>query len=411
MNIKVLEHQKIFISAEANEQKKQISKKDADYLRRIEKERNYGIFKWGRNYLTPQQWVGIISTPDVTIEILPKISNEENTDLIREKLIYMLQVAYDIPIKNNINALVSFAKIGMLDILVSMFLRDLENQLRNGIYKRYQKRTKNLSTVKGSINFSKHINRNMLTEEKFYCTYSVFTENNIINQIIKYTLRKLERAVRHNSNRNWIKKLSPVFEEVNYSEFNLQQITDIQFDRNMARYRTIIEYCKLFIEGLSAEMKSGEVKINFLLFDMNRLFEKFIFKAYKKIFGNKTTFQFSKYHLLRHDAIQKKIVLLRPDIVIQRDADDRIIIDTKWKNSNGFADEKDLYQMNGYLSTIDKATEGILLYPKSDSNDKMVGEYTFLNKDRNIKLKIRTVDLTLCSDNPSFYNYLMGLLD
>ena len=157
MKITVVEHERVRISRERDIDRKCITKQDAEYLRQIEKKNNAAIFDWGDRTLSPQQWVGIISTPDVTIEVLPKISNEENEQFVKEKLIYMMQTAYDVPFRKNIEARMSLGVRGFIDILASIFLRELERQLLQGLPKAYAKISNNRDAVKGSINFIKHI--------------------------------------------------------------------------------------------------------------------------------------------------------------------------------------------------------------------------------------------------------------
>ena len=97
MILKVLEHQKIHIRKNRDLTKLQISYSDAEIIKAVDQKNGF-IFKWGNDYVIPQQWVGIISCKDFSIEILPKISNindEENSCKILYK---MLEVVYDIPI-------------------------------------------------------------------------------------------------------------------------------------------------------------------------------------------------------------------------------------------------------------------------------------------------------------------------
>jgi 5-methylcytosine-specific restriction enzyme subunit McrC len=409
MNIQVIEHQRIHISKNRDAQKKTITREDAAYLRLIEEKNNYQIFKWGRDYISPQQWIGIISTPKVSIEILPKITDEENYDFIKEKLIHMLQVCYDIPLRKNVDARITYGKQGFLDILVAIFLRELEKQIKSGLIRTYQKITKNLPAIKGSIDLTKHINKNMIASNRFVCEFSSLTNDNLLNQTIKYTLTLLNNLVIHQSNKLNIRKLLSYFDTVSLRMIKPGDLKNIHFNRNSSRYKEVIEYCRLFIEGNSLQLKSGEVKVSLMLFDMNKLFEKYIYRSYNKVFRGKVSYQYSKSYLLKTSNDQKK-VQLQPDMLIHKDDTERVIIDTKWKNVN-FAEEKDLYQMNAYLTIIPDIREGILLYPKSQKNDKMVGSYTFLHPDREVTLKIRTVDLTLTGDNPAFFAYLRNLLD
>ena len=113
MILSVLEHQKIYIGKSRNISKRQISFSDADAIRVIDIN-NKGIFKWGNRYIVPQQWVGVISLPGLSLEILPKISDSYDERFIKETLLMMFKVAHDIPTKKNIKAKVNFTKNGLV---------------------------------------------------------------------------------------------------------------------------------------------------------------------------------------------------------------------------------------------------------------------------------------------------------
>lgn len=409
MRLEIVEHQKIKIGNTTNLEKYQISRKDSDYLKGIEDKQKKQIFKWGRNYLTPQQWVGIISTPSITIEILPKIAEDSNKDLLKDTLIRMLKIANDIPFRKNIEANISYGSQGFIDVLASIFLRELESQINSGLINSYKKVKRNLNAVKGSIDFTNNINKNSILLNKFFCKYSLLTEDNKINQTIKYTLYILNKLVRQSKNKTLINKYYPYFDKVTFKSVSVEDIERIIFDRTSIRYKEVLNYCKLFISGNSLDMSSGKVKVDFMLFDMNKLFEKFIFKMYKKQYKH-ISYQYSKQHLLNSVDGNNKRLSLKPDIILNL-GDEGVIIDTKWKQLNGFAEETDVYQLNSYLSTFPNISKGILLYPKTINNDKMVGEYKFINQDISLRLRVATIDLTKLGNKQAFFHSLRSIVE
>ncbi|WP_369404956.1 McrC family protein [Piscibacillus salipiscarius] len=366
----------MFISNVNNESRCQISRQDAEYLKRIEINQGKQIFKWGSNYITPQHWVGIISTPNITIEILPKIADSDNKAIVKDSLIKMLKVANDIPLRKNIDANVSYGGQGFIDVLASIFLKELEKQIQSGLVGSYSKVKKNLPTVKGSIDFSNHIKKNTVLKNKFYCRYSKFTNNNIINQTIKYTLHFFKKVSKSTKNISLISKLYPHFDGVELKTINISDIDTINWDRQSIRYKIILDYCKLFILGESIQMSAGKVKVDLMLFDMNKLFERFIFKMYKRIY-KKVSYQYGSQYLLTKTETGHKKINLRPDIILNISSA-RLIIDTKWKQVHRFADESDIYQMNSYLNSFPNITNAILLYPKTYNNDKWLGNISLI---------------------------------
>lgn len=395
MVIKVIEHEKIGIRNENNYQKKYISKKNAELLRKIEEIKNKRIFKWSYNTVSPQQWIGVIWLNDISIEIMPKISDANNESNIMESLISMLNVVYDVKIQDKIIAKLGSKESGIIEILITLFLKELDFQYNKGIYKEYIKIEKNLYSMKGKIDFNKNINKNLFSPHRFYCKYSSLSENNMINQIIKSTLIYIDKLTKNRFNKGVIKKLIYSLESVDYYKDINKDIKNIKFNRQSERFREIINYCKMFWDGFGASITTGKNEVESFLIDMNDLFEKYIYKTLKTIYGNKNIKYQENNNFLLIDALNNKSkkINLKPDIILERE-NSRTIIDTKWKIVDKFINPNDAYQMNAYIDNIYNSNEVILLFPKCKNNDRIVRDFIFNNKIDKI-LKIRTIDMLL----------------
>jgi 5-methylcytosine-specific restriction enzyme subunit McrC len=407
--IVIIEHQNLRIGRSFDPINNQISTKDAEYLKQLEGKQGVQIFKWGSNTVSPQQWAGIISVPNGVIEILPKITDDENRDMLRDKLVYMLQIVNDVPVRKNITSKLDYGTHGFVDLLIQLFLIEFEKQIRHGIFKTYQKRIDNLNTIKGTMDYPRNLRTNQLLKNKFVCKYSRFTEDNPLNQIIKYTLRLLQKITKSPSNQSMLKKLDSYFENVTYSKKRVSDIESVILNRHTQRFKETLDFCKLFISGQELNFSTGEVTVQFMLFDMNQLFERFVYKMYKRAIKNGKVFYQNAHHYMLSSNASGLKVLLKPDLIIEQGIE-KILLDTKWKNISRFADESDIYQMNAYLDCIPHLTGGILLYPKTTKNDKIVGDYSILRNNEQGLLKIRTIDLSMSGENPAFFNYLLQLL-
>lgn len=410
MNLIVLENQKIPIKMSRDEKKGFISRADADLLRQVEL-KNPGIFKWGYDTIAPQQWVGVISAKDLNLEILPKIADDYDEKEIRNKLLYMFQVAYDIPTRNNIESRIKFGKNGIVEILIGNFLLKLEHYLQGGMIRTYEKRQGNLHAVKGAISFTQQINKNSVNPTRFYCRFSKLTEDSPINRYIKTTLLRMSKVTRELSNIELIKKMTPYFESVSLFDESMKLSNTLVFGKNNERAKELIEYCDLFLSGLSVHMTSGNAMINAVLFDMNKLFEKFIFKSLKKVYGNKVHYQISGNYLLENMNDNKRKIKLRPDVIISSNANNKIVLDTKWKAVDRFIKESDAYQMNAYCSAIPDVTSTVLLYPLTAGIRTAVGDYRINSTDSIKMLKIRAVDLKIVDNKRLFGEYLKCLIE
>ena len=407
MKITVLEHQKIYISKNRDLEKLKISKKDADILRTFDI--NNGIFKWGNNYVIPQQWIGIISFADFSIEILPKIA-DKNIEDVRNVLIDMFKVAHDIPIKNNIDSNVHFVKNGLIELLIYNFTQSVNMYIKSGLINLYKKNTNNLSSVKGTIDFSKQITKNAMNPTRFICKYSKLDINNTINHFIKFTLVKMKQLSKDYTNIKNLNNISLHFHDVSLLSINQIQPSNIKISRNNFRLKDVINYCNVFLDGLNIGLAKGNNSVSSMLFDMNKLFEKFIYKSYKKLYSNNVSYQYNKSYLLENTCTGTKKINLKPDIIITDKTLGKIVLDTKWKLIKKFIKESDAYQMNAYISSIDKVNSVILLYPYSSGIINCIGDYKFLGFSGTKLLKIRGIDLSLINKS-NFNKHLLDILN
>ncbi len=410
MILTVTEHEKINIGKVRDFSKKQISRSDVESIRVIDIN-SRGIFKWGNRYIVPQQWVGVISLPGLSIEILPKVAGAYNYSDLKEILLHMFNVGHNIPNKRNIKSKVDFSKNGLIEILISNYLENIDFYIREGFVSTYSKVVRNISTVKGSIMFSKHINKNILNPTRFVCKYSKLEVNNDINKLFKYTLLEMKKISRDYENIKRLKTALVYFEEV--SSLSTRQFNEIKIQINAinSRISEIVEYSYLFLEGYSVSLSSGNKDVSSMLFDMNKIFEMFIFKSYRKIFGSRILYQDGKNYLVTDSSKTTKKIKLRPDILIKTREGANIVVDTKWKVTKKFAKESDVYQMNAYISAIPDVNTAILMYPKTTDSSSVVGNYIFNNESDDKELKIRAVDLMYVRDDKKFKEHLIELLE
>ena len=223
--------------------------------------------------------------------------------------------------------------------------------------------------MKGRLIFSKHIAQNHLHKEKFYTSAQVYDHNNPFNQI----LLKALKILRNNS------KNSLLYSEVCDLLFYFENVTDIkisdhtfdslQFTRNTAKYEKSLTLAKLIIQNYSPDIKTGKNNVVGLLFDMNMLYEKVVYKLLKR-----NEKQYNHYQLKLSSQHSKKFWnsrTIRPDILgeytsINNQEMKRLIIDTKWKRPyNGNPADNDLKQMFAYNVHFG-AYLSVLLYPDCD---------------------------------------------
>ena len=360
------------------------NEKTAQYLK-ITTKKGFG------KVLQAQNYVGVIQTKDgTTIEILPKIKNA-TTEKSKDILIKMLKTLKNSPFKNLSVANLKSSKIPLFEIFISMFLEELTVLVRNGIKSDYISKEENLKFLKGKLKISEQIKYNTIHKERFFVQYEEFISNRVENRIIKTTLRFLYNKSKLNKNQQRIREFLFVFDEIEISHNIKTDFSKIKLNRQMKDYEQVLLWCKTFLfENSFSPYKGNDIAFA-LLFDMNLLFESFVYSYLKK----SSNFQDIKsqdktHHLAYENGIGR--FRLKPDIVINGG---KIIADTKWKilsedkAYNGVLQD-DMYQLYAYGTKYDNCEKIYLIYPFDELIIKNSYNY-FKNKE--LKLDILFFDV------------------
>ena len=341
--------------------------------------------------LQAQNYVGVIQTKDgTTIEILPKIKNA-TTEKSKDILIKMLKTLKNSPFKNLSVANLKSSKIPLFEIFISMFLEELTVLVRNGIKSDYISKEENLKFLKGKLKISEQIKYNTIHKERFFVQYEEFISNRVENRIIKTTLQFLYNKSKLNKNQQRIREFLFVFDEIEISHNIKTDFSKIKLNRQMKDYEQVLLWCKTFLfENSFSPYKGNDIAFA-LLFDMNLLFESFVYSYLKK----SSNFQDIKsqdrtHHLAYENGIGR--FRLKPDIVINGG---KIIADTKWKilsedKAYNRVLQDDMYQLYAYGTKYDNCEKIYLIYPFDELIIKNSYNY-FKNKE--LKLDILFFDV------------------
>ena len=360
------------------------NEKTAQYLK-ITTKKGFG------KVLQAQNYVGVIQTKDgTTIEILPKIKNA-TTEKSKDILIKMLKTLKNSPFKNLSVANLKSSKIPLFEIFISMFLEELTVLVRNGIKSDYISKEENLKFLKGKLKISEQIKYNTIHKERFFVQYEEFISNRVENRLIKTTLQFLYNKSKLNKNQQRIREFLFVFDEIEISHNIKTDFSKIKLNRQMKDYEQVLLWCKTFLfENSFSPYKGNDIAFA-LLFDMNLLFESFVYSYLKK----SSNFQDIKsqdrtHHLAYENGIGR--FRLKPDIVINGG---KIIADTKWKilnedkSYNGVLQD-DMYQLYAYGTKYANCEKIYLIYPFDELIIKNSYNY-FKNKE--LKLDILFFDV------------------
>jgi len=346
--------------------------------------------------LQAQNYVGVIQTKNgTTIEILPKIQNK-NEEELKKLFLKMLKTLRNSPFKNFNKAHLKTDKMPLFEIFISMFLDELDKLIKKGIKKDYISKEDNLNFLKGKLKIKEQIRKNFIHKEKFFCEYDEYLSDRVENRIIKTALKFLYKKSKLNKNQKRIREFLFIFDDVSISKNIKADFENINLNRLMKDYNNVLLWAKIFLLNESFSNYRGKHIAFALLFDMNKLFESYVYYVLRKQYKN-IRFQDKKHYLIYNEQKKGQYKLV-PDIVINID-NGTIIMDTKWKILNQEKDinQSDLYQMYAYATKYKNCKKIYLVYPKDEFIE--LKKYFFNKEKERPSLEIIFFDL----DKDKFY--------
>lgn len=379
-------------------------------------------FSIGYKKVTFKSYVGLIQIGNKTIEILPKAdrntyNDENNVSKWQQALLFMLRKAGYIKINETSNALQHTQNTTLLDIYLRTFLQEVEQLALKGLVKKYKRTQANLSVMKGRLLLAKQLKHNALHKERFFTEHTNYTRDNLYNQILKNALEIIVDISFKNDIVQDAKRLLLYFEDVISWKQDVSDFDKLKLDRKTFIYKDALSLAEMIILNYCPAFKPGQQNVLALLFDMNILFEKFIFKMLKEaeseFLENELSVTAQNQQLFWADKT------IRPDILIvfkKGEETYSIIIDTKWKLvDEDYPSDRDLQQMFAYNIQFN-SSHAILLYPSVGQNNSGKKAYSTSNamKDFSHSCEMYFIELFEPSKNiidrsfgQKFIKYLM----
>ena len=346
-------------------------------------------------------YVGVIKYKKLHLQILPKlICDKDDRQNILQNLIFMLSYTRKLEIKTSNADKLYASENPFIEILIREYAKSLSECLKRLTPKNYISEEDNLTYLKGKIKFAENIRHNSCNQAKFYCEYDEFSENNALNQFFLFVSECLYSISKDSHNRKILKFIINYYSEVDLVRFDRFSAEKIRLTRNQDLFRKPFMLAKMFVEKTSVDLTKNRFESITLLWDMNKLFEEFVFEIMKEM----------QEELQCRISAQKPAKLLKEkqndgnfckkrdtfvDIMAEKDDGEKIVLDTKYKEFHGFDDaaNSDIFQVSAYC-LLHNAKHAVLIYPRW-GEDPSLPEY-YLNTDDNapkIKIGFKTINL------------------
>lgn len=323
-----------------------------------------------------------------------------------ENIYYLLCYAWNkLDEKERVNVSID-DKTELLDLFAKILINATKMLIKRGIDKNYIDHSEELAGVKGKIQISETLKRNLLHKQKTICSFDDFSANIIVNRILVSTIYNLTKIQAIDKQlKNELVFLQRMLSDIKQIKISNSLFKQVRLNRNNHFYGFVMNVCQIIYESTLPSEEHGKYKFSDFTRDdkkMNQLFEGFIRNFYKieqqkfnSIKKETIRWQFDKIDIESDQFLPR----METDITLENERE-KIIIDAKYYRETmtvNYDKEKirsaNLYQLFSYLlnqedgSLKTKDAAGILLYPTIDK------EYNLNFKYHDHPIQIRTVNL------------------
>ncbi len=309
----------------------------------------------GHKKITFKEYVGVIQVGDLMIEILPKADkaagDEKTKEEWKRKLISMLRAVglFDIHAPSSTSLKIKTNSI--LDLYFELYVSEIEYLLHLGLAKKYRKTEGNSVALKGSLLFNKHIQQNLVHQERSYVRYTTYDTQHLLHFILYKALKLLKQINTLAALQSRIGALLLHFPEMPDAKVTEATFPKLAFNRKTAHYQKATEMARLLLLNYHPDISRGGNHVLALMFDMNLLWEQFVLVSLRKGFQTHNTSASVRGQVSMHfwKSSLGNRTSIRPDIVIDSVVHGCVVLDTKWKNLGGInPSSDDLRQMYVY---------------------------------------------------------------
>lgn len=342
--------------------------------RYLNENKNCGYYELFHRSIRFKNYVGVIKVGDLTIEVLPKCDRYDTEDektTWQRVLIEMLTISLKVEAKTTTRADISIKQHTVLETYLNIFLNETAALIHQGLVKKYRTNESNQNALKGKLQIHKQVTKNIVHAERFYVSHTVYDRDNIYNAILFQALMCIRKMSSSLSLTKRTESLLLDFPECASISINQKLFERLRYDRKTERYKTAINLAEIILMNYHPDIKGGKNDILAIMFDMNMLWENYIYYMLKKNSNGEFTVkaQRKKYFWKPEEGSR---VTLRPDIVIERDDESagNIVLDTKWKYQSDVS-VQDLRQMYAYGKYFG-ADQSYLVYPEKIEDENKV---------------------------------------
>ena len=375
----------------------------------------------GQKNIRTKDYVGTIVYKGHQLNIFPKVFKEFKDDDDRKSL-DLQHLMHNLVKWIEYTAKIDYPYISIAadmentddlqELFVSLYVRYVKAALDRGLFFRYEEKTEDLPTIRGRLDIKDYITKKYPTGQfgKFLCSYSTFEFDNLLNRVIKCTL-KFVWNIATPSNQKIIRNLLNKLGEVSDQNCTPRDCDTIQLSKMQSKYKIILSMSKMFLLNKTTNYNLDTHDSFCFMFPTDLLFEGFIGGFIQSIFNEdaKVTLQASEVSLV--DSIRlgdqefAQAFVMRHDILIEHKEKGMFILDTKYKEVSRFEGNTDFrYDIINDINSGDLYQ--VLTYAVSRGLDKvylLYPQFRFEEKEPNPAILKKSVEVEGQKSNIDIY--------
>ena len=318
----------------------------------------------------PQGVIGLIETPNNSIEIKPSIDYLSVFDYLR--------LSYNLPRDGNRNQTES----GIIHVvIIKQFIKMLRLMLRQGIPPKYIMMQQRTDRFQGRVDLIQtYINSMSMKSNPVQTNIEHLCYNYTSLQIIRNAYLKIRRTYP-------VLEFEPVLNIISPRSFSAKEISSHvePIQRNNEYLRHCLDLAKLILLNMTVSSHEG-IYNGTLLVNCNTLFENHCFNVIKNYFQTLEVIKHPPKLSVCTDNVSRKIQI-QPDILLKGTR--TIILDAKNKHQAKYFNNADFYQIYTYCKAYDTKV-GVLIYP---SNESCIKRRFVTTYDTNVVFYSLTLDI------------------
>lgn len=324
------------------------------------------------------------------------------TVLNPKNIYYMLSYAYRILTEG------AFKEVGgeefenIHNLFAEILYLGVSHQIKRGLTREYEEIKEEIGTVRGKISIKDSFHGIAGYSSKLVCSFDEYTANTTLNRILKTTLNLLIHADDVDiSKKNKLKSLMKYFVGVDLIDPLSINWRLLQYHRNNATYKMLMNLCYLVISGMIIAVDKNTYRLSEFIDnqEMHQLYEHFIFEYFRRhhpefhTSRKKVAWAVDECFENRNSPMIDLLPDMQTDITL-RHGEKVLIIDAKFYSnilvtSHNSTSKKirssHLYQIFSYVKNLEAEelekgnqsnVEGMLLYALTDEDSQFSDKMT-----------------------------------